>query len=209
MLFIVGGILLVIFILIFAVTFSQLHQKKLQQERLYAMSERARRYKNAFKEQANKLSSLGLASPQIKHKYTSLANNFFVFQSINEANLTFLKSLTDMFNNLMETINSTPHSEELINVIEQTAEKIPTSARDFSSSFYANTAPKLISELISQIQAITPPENEEEASTEELIEDGVIEEKPEDYGEREWSTTTLSSIEKEQEQEQFGQTQHN
>lgn len=191
MLFIVGGILLVIFILIFAVTFTQLHQKKLQQEKLYAMSEKARRYKNAFKDQASKMSSLGLATPQIKHKYTSLANNFFVFQSVNEANLSFLKSLTDMFDKLMETINSTPVSDDLIKVIEDTAEKIPVSARDFNSSFYANTAPKLISDLISNIEAI-PPQIEEEAEleeTQEAVEEAEVKEP--DFGEREWSTTII------------------
>lgn len=191
MLFIVGGILLVIFILIFAVTFTQLHQKKLQQEKLYAMSEKARRYKNTFKDQANKMSSLGLATPQIKHKYTSLANNFFVFQSVNEANLSFLKSLTDMFDKLMGTINSTPVSDDLIKVIEDTAEKIPVSARDFNSSFYANTAPKLISDLISNIEAI-PPQIEEELEveeTQETIEEVAVKES--DFDERDWSTTVI------------------
>lgn len=193
MLFIVGGILLVIFILIFAVTFSQLHEKKLQQERLYAMSEKARRYKNAFKDQADKLAGLGLATPQIKHKYTSLANNFFVFQSINDANLTFLKSLTDMFDKLMETISNTPVSDDLIRVIEETAEKIPVSARDFTSSFYANTAPKLISDLISTIEAI--PAEEEIEETEAEVDATESEVKEHDYGEREWSTTIIGQNE--------------
>ena len=163
MLYVVGVILTVIILFIIGVSYSQVQDSKKQEEKQMSLNEQVRQIQNSFREQANKLSNEGLVTPQVRHKYTSIASNFFVFQSINESNLLYLQSLTDMFSTLMEVINNTAESEELINYLEETASKIPSQARDFTAHFYANQAPRLISELMKNIEAIgQDPEEEEE-----------------------------------------------
>ena len=172
MFYIVGGILLVIIFLVIGVSFSQIQEKKRQQERIRAMAEKARRIKESFKQQANVLTADGLVSTQVKQKYTSLVNNFFVFQSINEKNIAYLQSFNELFSSCMSTVRDTPVSDELISLIEVTANQIPVSARDFNAGFYSGLAPKLISNLIESIENLeSEPEDEEIiVNTEELEE---------------------------------------
>lgn len=167
MLYVVGAILTVIILFIIGVSYSQMQDSKKQEEKQSSLNEQVRQIQNSFREQASKLSNEGLVTPQVRHKYTSIASNFFVFQSINESNLIYLQSLTDMFSTLMEVINNTPESEELINHLEQTAHKIPAQARDFTAHFYANVAPKLIAELMKNIEAIGQAPDEEENAAED------------------------------------------
>lgn len=171
MLFVVGAILVVIVLFIIGVSYSQMQDNKKQEEKLLSLNEQARQIQNSFREQATKLSNEGLVTPQVRHKYSSISSNFFVFQSINESNLLYLQSLTDMFSTLMELINNTPESEELINYLEETAHKIPAQARDFSAHFYANLAPKLIAELMKNIESLSEPSEEDEQEIEETEQD--------------------------------------
>ena len=168
MLYVVGALTFFIILLIIGVSFSQMQAAKKEQEKQLSLGEQARKIQTFFREQSAKLSNEGLVSPQIRHKYSSLASNFFVFQSINESNLTYLQSLTDLFVGLIELIDNTPDSEQLVEHIEATAHKIPAQARDFSAHFYANVAPKLISELIHNIKSLEQLEDTEEEDDETI-----------------------------------------
>lgn len=184
MLYVVGVILAVIILFIIGVSYSQVQDNKKQEEKQMSLNEQVRQIQNSFREQANKLSNEGLVTPQVRHKYTSIASNFFVFQSINESNLLYLQSLTDMFSTLMEVINNTAESEELINHLEETANKIPAQARDFTAHFYANVAPRLISELMKNIEALNQDPEEEGVNTEDSSGEGDTEQSGEETSEQ-------------------------
>ena len=180
MLYVLGSIIVVLILFIIGVTYSYMQDSKKNAEKQSSLNEQARHIQSLFKEQADKLTNDGLVSPQVRHKYSSLSSNFFVFQTINETNLTFLQSLTDIFSTIMEVISSTPESEELINQIEATAQKIPTQARDFSTNFYANIAPKLLAELLNGVQSLNQEtdeleDEEEETESDEGAEDSAPE----------------------------------
>lgn len=174
MLYVVGTIAVVIILITIVVTYSQMQVAKEQELKLKALNESARQLQSQFREEANKLTQDGLVSAQVKQKYASLGSNYFVFQSINDANVSQLKSVTELFTGLIRAIKSKPVGDELIHLIESGAKRIPYEARDFSSSFYATTVPKLISDLTATIEAIEIEEIAEEF--EEVITDEVTSE---------------------------------
>lgn len=163
MLYVVGTIAVVIILITIVVTYSQMQVAKEQELKLKALNESARQLQSQFREEANKLTQDGLVSSQVRQKYASLGCNYFVFQSINDANVNHLKSVTELFKGLIRVINSKPVSDELVHLIESGAKRIPYEARDFSSNFYTTTVPKLISDLTATIEAIEVEELSEES----------------------------------------------
>lgn len=162
MLYVVGAIIFVIVLLIIGVSYSQMQDAKKEEEKQVSLGELARQTQNQYRDLAKTLTDSGLVSPQTRHKFSSISSNFFVFQSINESNITYLQSLTELFSTLIEVIENTPETEQLINEIELTAHKIPTQARDFTSEFYISIAPKLLSDLVKAIELINQMDSEQE-----------------------------------------------
>lgn len=176
MLYVVGTVAVVIILITIAITYSQMQVAKEQELKLKALNESARQLQSKFREEANKLSQDGLVSAQVKQKYASLGSNYFVFQPINDTNVAHLKSVTELFTALVRAIQNTRVCDELIHLIESGAKRIPYEARDFSSSFYLTTAPKLLTDLTASIEGIEFEEFDEDEEFAENLE--FVEEQP-------------------------------
>lgn len=175
---VIGIVIVVLLVLIVGVSYLQMQDNKKHKAKIASMSEQSKKYQNQFKEQANKLVELELASTSTKQKFNLLSTNFFVFQTINESNLSYLESLLTLFSNLIELISHTPASDQLKEAIELSANKIPISAVDFSTSFYATKVPLILAELrksvegLAEIQEIDDEEqNLETPEDPEMLED--------------------------------------
>lgn len=178
MLYVVGTVAVVIILITIAVTYSQMQIAKEQELKIKALNESARKLQAQFREEANKLTQDGIVSAQVKHKYASLGSNYFVFQPINDANVAHLKSVTELFSALVRASLHTKVCDELIHLLESGSKRIPYEARDFSSTFYATTAPKLLTDLTASIEGIVIEEEPEEI-VDEFVEVSTEEEQEE------------------------------
>lgn len=161
---IVGAIIAVILILIIGVFYVQMQDTKKRVEKHKALMEHSRLIQSDFKQQAQILIDATIINSQQKQKLCYLANNFFVFQSVNDIGLKNLEKLTDYFSGIVTTAMSAELSERLIEIFANSANKVPTSARDFTASFYTSRATQILTVLKNDLDAYIKGDEPEEES---------------------------------------------
>lgn len=167
MYFIVGGIIAVILLLIIGVFYVQMQDTKKRVAKQKALMEQSRLIQDDFKQQAQILIDATIINSQQKQKFCYLANNFFVFQPVNDVGVTNLQKLTDYFSAIVVQATTLEVTETLIEVFAMTANRVPSSARDFTSSFYMSNATKILTQLSNDVESIINGDFEEPEEAEE------------------------------------------
>ena len=131
----------------------QKKQKALAAQRA-RFNEQVREIQSTFKIKLDSLLELEVIEKKEKQRIYTIANNFFVFQPVNELNL---KQLNQLLDNFMTTLGADIGSE--LEQFEESRLKaakpllitfamdLPLSARDYNPEFYNDKLPRLIFEF--------------------------------------------------------------
>ena len=181
MYFIVGAIIAVIVLLIVGVFYVQMQDTKKRVEKQKALMEQTRQIQKEFKQQAQTLVDTTIINIQQKQKFCYLANNFFVFQSVNDIGVANLQKLTDYFSTIVDQAANLELTETLSDVFAMAANKVPSSAREFTSTFYLSNATKILTQLRNDIDSIIEGDlQEDEAPNDETNIESKDEQESED-----------------------------
>ena len=151
---------LIVVLIVAIVIYKKTQHDKAVQENTQSLTNRVRQIQDGFKERVLVLVDAGLIDTQQRQKITAIANNFFVFQSINEENIFRLIELAESF---IQGANSHPSlieqsDERLSELLATLAAHLPQDPRDFSENYYANTLPGLLFEFANQVTSLESAE---------------------------------------------------
>jgi len=144
---IASAIVAIIFILIAGVVYSHVQTSRKNAAKQRSLLEESRELQHEFKLQVQFLFDAEIIDRLQKQRFTYLATNFFVFQTINDKNITNLMTMTKYFTDITTKAMNVEMSEQLISVFSQAAAIIPTGATGFTQSFYSVNVAKMILDL--------------------------------------------------------------
>lgn len=155
-----------------------------------SLNKEVRDIQAGFKETVLPLYTENIVNNTSKQRLTSIATNFFVYQSVNEHNIgrliSTLSSCSYTFDQCL--ISNVEYPDQFPELFDRFILSIPVSARDFSSHFYDSTLPTILDNFnvaldeLSEISEIeedndvpdnteTPIENSEQKELVEIIEE--------------------------------------
>lgn len=99
--------------------------------------------KQSYKLDVTTLSDEGQLSNSHREKLYMIANNFFIYQAINEENVALfelsLKNLSQSYNSALAYITQGGNVEEVLERIELFIENLPSHNRGFNANFYQSS----------------------------------------------------------------------
>lgn len=156
MLSVIGYILLVVVIaLVAAYFYVESQRKKAIQAQKRAISLRVSKIKNRYKDELLAFVEQELITiPQHEVLYR-IANNFFIFQPINDKSIEYCEfTLNNIIGAFLNITPSTPNYEELKEQITIFVSKLPMQSREFNPNFYRSKLPSLTEQLIAAKEEI-------------------------------------------------------
>lgn len=150
-------------------------QKAIQalKDQQVSMHHSAKTLQQRFKEVVAKLSTKDLIGPETKRRLSAVANNYFVFQSINPINLKHFSDLVDLFTVAIEKYldDHNEPTESFTELLVVLARHLPEDTRGYTADFYLNTAPGLFYDLSQQIEILANDAEPEQAEDQRLRSD--------------------------------------
>ncbi len=132
-----------------------------------SLNQRVREIQSAFRELVHPLYTDNIANVMSKQRLTSIASNFFVFQTVSEVNierfLQTFESCRQVFDQCK--LANTQNPEQFPKVFERLIDSIPTSARDFNANFYNVALPTIFEDFASNVEKLSVVKEEEEPSS--------------------------------------------
>lgn len=173
-----GSILFWLLVVVVAVSFYLItkKQKAIQnlKDKQVSLNHSARLLQERYKQTIAQINELGILEAEGKRRLVALVNNYFVFQPINQVNLSHLSDLVDLF---VEPINRyfethVEASEQLTELLLTLGNHLPEDTRSYSAEFYLNRAPSLLYDFSMQVENLSTHhlgEDEQEVLDEELL----------------------------------------
>lgn len=164
----------IILLAVLLVIYRRLQQAKAETAKLLSLNNSVKQLQDKHSELLRRLSDAELIDSHCRQKLLAFSNNYFIFQPINEVNLSKYVELIDLLHASIEQELENPdyNADTFNQYLKQLSEKIPTEPRDFSSGYYTHFAPDLVRELA---QALAKQTNLESLDSEnnEVIEESV------------------------------------
>lgn len=168
---------LVIGLVSFAMISKQKAAKALEDKKA-GMSNQISDIKGDLKSTLDRLTEKELLDKNQKHKLYSLANNYFVYQPINESSIVHLSGLVNQLVQMISLPES--HVDEGIepqrlsmftNITTNFAKELPMETREYNSNFYHEELPRLLFDLSDLLDtAVIIDVNEVESEPEATVE---------------------------------------
>ena len=160
-----SAIAAIIFILIVGMVYSQMQNSKKSADKHRSLLAESRELQNEFKLQLQFLIDAEIIDNLQKQRLAYLASNFFVFQTINDKNMTNMMTMTKYFTDITTKAMNIEMSDQLVSVFSQAASIIPTGATGFTPTFYSVNVTKMLMDLNQNIDRLMKGDYEEETET--------------------------------------------
>lgn len=149
--------------------YTRLQEAKAQTQKLLTLNSTVRDIQHRFRDVVVGLFQKQIIDIHAKQKLLSLANNYFIYQTINQVNISHLVDITDTFMNTIAERTETEHcnDERLAELLATLADHIPTSTRSFNAEYYLNYVPGLIYEFSEKVHEMPDSGDANEATLEE------------------------------------------
>lgn len=157
MIFIILCILSVIFFFFITITVLKMRETWIYETKSKPLSQKFRNIQAAFRKQVLPLEGDDIINASTKQRLTTIATNFFVFQTLNEDNIARLLFIVESCKGVFEQClqANANYPDQLPEVFEQFMDYIPVSARDFDADFYDYSLPQALETLTFSIQKLS------------------------------------------------------
>jgi hypothetical protein len=157
MVFVILCILSVIFLFFITITLLKMRETWIYETTRKPLSQKYRDIQGEFRGLISPLERDNIINGTTKQRLTTIATNFFVFQPLNEDNITRLVLVADSCKGIFEQclqVNS-EYPDQLPEVFQRFIDSIPISARDFDADFYDYVLPDAFEALSFSIQTLS------------------------------------------------------
>lgn len=173
--------LAIVFIIIFFVIlimvwsrYSELKQKELKKK---SLGHDIREQQKSFRTLLQGLVNDQLIAAPHKQGLSMLINNYFVYQPINNVNVSHFNELYNSLVLSVAKLKDTPHDNKIKIAVafHELALELPINTSDYTARFYLDVAPILADQLLTRIDELIAIEqqslNQENNSAEDIIEE--------------------------------------
>ena len=168
MIYVIVAMLLVLVGLLY---YSRLKTERESTNKKSDLKAQVKELQSSFQESAKTLLIQQMITPAEKDKIYAIANNYFVFQPVNDDNLTHMESLLVQFSGIIS--QEMFAGEAMVDAFKQRlkafAERLPGDARGYSRSFYREQLPGMLALLEER-----PMDLVADTAPDELVDDGEM-----------------------------------
>lgn len=146
-------LLVVAIVFIAIIIYSRYQELKLKELKQKRIAHNCRIRQREFRDLLQTIQKEGWLNPQQKQPLIMLANNYFVFQTVNEINCSHFYELMNKLDSAISKLKAAPFGikEDLIEALNNVAQRLPKVPTQYNAQFYSDHAPKIVDNLNDKI----------------------------------------------------------